>query len=411
MNRTLAIVIENYVAGGSDAVANQLARHLTDWEVVVFTNKRNDVRNLVRDLDSNRVTVVAYGWKTLAEMGEFRATLGRNGRYLRALLMRGFNLAIRYPHILFSALYFARLFKHHHVDVIVSNNGGYPGGEMCRAAVLGARLRGLKAVMIVHSLATRAPFVLWPMEKIMDALVGRCARFVAVGDAVARELANVRSINQQIMVIDNAVERPTSLPKNDDWSISDILCIGAISHWKDQIRAVSVYRALVRKLIAKGASSVPTLTLIGPVAERDYKAELDCMIAAEHIEQERIVLTGYADAHAYFARPGQLLLLTSNVEGLPIVLLEAMSYGVPAVCTSVGGVGSVISDGVNGRLHETSDVEGLAESLYEYVCNPSTYRQASQQCLAVYDSRYAIDRWVERYRALLNEFADRPVFA
>ena len=51
--------------------------------------------------------------------------------------------------------------------------------------------------------------------------------------------------------------------------------------------------------------------------------------------------------------------LSSNYEGLPLVILEAMASGLPIVSTDVGGVKDVVTD--NGLLVEPHSIEKLAE--------------------------------------------------
>ena len=54
-------------------------------------------------------------------------------------------------------------------------------------------------------------------------------------------------------------------------------------------------------------------------------------------------------------------LMTSQFEGLPIALLEAMAMAVTPVVTSVGGMPELVADGANGYLRPFGDLNGLAE--------------------------------------------------
>jgi glycosyltransferase involved in cell wall biosynthesis len=58
-----------------------------------------------------------------------------------------------------------------------------------------------------------------------------------------------------------------------------------------------------------------------------------------------------------------VFILPSYNEGLPISLLEAMSYGVPVISTRVGGIPELVRDGIDGYLIEPGDQAGLAQAL------------------------------------------------
>ncbi len=401
--RTVGIVVENYVAGGSDVIANQLASNLSDANVVIFTNAGNDERNLLARLDTERIRIIRYRWRTLAELGTAAVGLKKRGRRRAASILRYANFAIRYPHVFASALFWAYIFKSHGIELVVSNNGGYPGGEMCRAAVLGARLLGRPAVMIVHSMPTRSPAVLRPFEMMLDRLIARSATLVAVTGAIAEAFPSVRNLRVN-KVIENAVRRPPDLPdKSQHDAVTDILSIGAIAPWKNQILAVNAYRRLVQRLSAERPDlPTPTLTIIGAVADENYHQTLLSVIQSGHVDRERIMLEGYGDVQAHLQRRGQLLLISSDVEGLPLVLLEAMSYGVPAVATRVGGIPSAIDD-ASGMLCEPGDVEGLAHSLWDCVTVPALYEEVRARNTALFEDRFTLEVWIARYESLFHQ--------
>ena len=58
-----------------------------------------------------------------------------------------------------------------------------------------------------------------------------------------------------------------------------------------------------------------------------------------------------------------LLILPSFMEGLPIVLMEAMAIGVPVVASRVAGIPELVEDGVTGLLFTPSDWDELASRI------------------------------------------------
>lgn len=57
------------------------------------------------------------------------------------------------------------------------------------------------------------------------------------------------------------------------------------------------------------------------------------------------------------------LILPSYNEGLPMVILEGMSNGIPAIASNVGGIPEVIEDDINGLLFQAGDYRGLADRI------------------------------------------------
>ena len=64
-----------------------------------------------------------------------------------------------------------------------------------------------------------------------------------------------------------------------------------------------------------------------------------------------------------------ILVLTSDWEGTPNVVLEAMASGLPVVATSVGGVCEIVRDGVTGYLVEPGQDSLMVERLVQLACN------------------------------------------
>lgn len=52
----------------------------------------------------------------------------------------------------------------------------------------------------------------------------------------------------------------------------------------------------------------------------------------------------------YAAEPYHLFLNVSSSEGIPVAIMEAMSFGIPCVATNVGGNGEIVTDGFSGKL-------------------------------------------------------------
>jgi glycosyltransferase involved in cell wall biosynthesis len=70
--------------------------------------------------------------------------------------------------------------------------------------------------------------------------------------------------------------------------------------------------------------------------------------------------------------------LPSRLEGLPLALIEAMAYGLPAVATPVGCVDDLVIDGETGLLAQINDPKSLSEQLGRLIRDPELRRKLGQ---------------------------------
>jgi glycosyltransferase involved in cell wall biosynthesis len=73
-------------------------------------------------------------------------------------------------------------------------------------------------------------------------------------------------------------------------------------------------------------------------------------------------------------RAADLFVLSSDWEGMPLSVLEAMSEGVPVVSTDVAGISDLLRNGVSGRIVPRRNSAALAEAMIECLNNPEKAR-------------------------------------
>src|SRR5690606_31879158 len=82
----------------------------------------------------------------------------------------------------------------------------------------------------------------------------------------------------------------------------------------------------------------------------------------------------------------KVFVLTSDMEGMAISMLEAMQSGLPAVVSDVGELGQVVQNGRNGYLVPRRDPEGFAEAILALLEDPQRCQSFGQ---AAADDAYA----------------------
>ncbi|MGW0662229.1 glycosyltransferase family 4 protein [Streptodolium elevatio] len=123
-------------------------------------------------------------------------------------------------------------------------------------------------------------------------------------------------------------------------------------------------------------------------------------IAAERAPG-RVRFLGSVDDAARVYRAADALLLTSDSEGVPGVLVEAGLSGIPAVATDVGFVRDVVLDGRTGVLAAPGDPGAVADAIGRVLADRDTMGAAAYRyCLDAYAMDSVVDAWQDLLRAV-----------
>ncbi|VAX40756.1 hypothetical protein MNBD_PLANCTO02-1523, partial [hydrothermal vent metagenome] len=140
---------------------------------------------------------------------------------------------------------------------------------------------------------------------------------------------------------------------------------------------------MLLRAFAKFQQSVPqsTLVLVGQLRGRD---QLLLKLARSLKIDKNIIMTGPRTDALRLMRSFDIFVMSSLSEGLPISLLEAMALSKPVVCTQVGGIPGVVTEGVEGFLVPTDDETAMATRLVDLFQNREQRHQMGQAaCLRV----------------------------
>jgi glycosyltransferase involved in cell wall biosynthesis len=110
-----------------------------------------------------------------------------------------------------------------------------------------------------------------------------------------------------------------------------------------------------------------------------------------------VLFTGYRDDVESLMRFFNALVLTSNREGLPIAILEAMKVGLPVIASSVGGIPKALGYGRYGDLVEPGDIDGLEKIFSEYIKAPSVLNKKALEAISWFNFNYTSDKMAEGY--------------
>jgi glycosyltransferase involved in cell wall biosynthesis len=143
--------------------------------------------------------------------------------------------------------------------------------------------------------------------------------------------------------------------------------------------------------------------VVGEVQDREYYIECQKMVEKLGITNH-FKFIGHADAAEWYKKV-DIFTLSSNSEGVPYALLEAMSCGLPCVCTDVGGMSEILADGL-GYIVPPGQPESLAKAFIKLLDNPELRISMGERATKVAREKYTIREEAENvlnlYKGLLR---------
>jgi len=118
---------------------------------------------------------------------------------------------------------------------------------------------------------------------------------------------------------------------------------------------------------------------------------------------DRLFLLGWVPYEKIpdYLKEMKLLVLSSYIEGIPNIVLEAMACGTPILATPVGAIPDVIKDCETGFIMENNSPEFIAKNVIRALNYPDLGRVV-KNARALIEEKYTYEAAVERYRNILS---------
>ncbi|MDQ3051012.1 MAG: glycosyltransferase [Bacteroidota bacterium] len=105
------------------------------------------------------------------------------------------------------------------------------------------------------------------------------------------------------------------------------------------------------------------------IGEGDERTNIETIIRENNLE-DRIIMTGFRNDMADILPELDLMLITSETEGLGTAILDAFACGVPVVATAAGGIPELVIHEKTGLLASVGDIQGLAQQVVRIMSEP-----------------------------------------
>lgn len=253
---------------------------------------------------------------------------------------------------------------HKNIKIVHIHTASYNSfAYACRFASL-SHFFGKKAILHIHGggfknyYAKNPQFVKRQLEKA-DAVI-------ALSESWCKFFTKEVGL-KNVHVVPNIVPPPHFL-KTSEHKTFNLLFLGFIYQKKGIFDLIDViiqnkerYRDRLKLYI--GGTGQEYARLIDSINENDINDIVN--LCGWVTGDDKIKLLNIADAY----------ILPSYVEGVPISILEAMSYGLPILSTPVGGIPEIVENGVNGFLFQPGDKKAMQNSIDKLINDSTLMKQ------------------------------------
>lgn len=230
-----------------------------------------------------------------------------------------------------------------------------------------------------------------PITHILNKITYRLNNsIIAVSNSVGDSIHKHYGISKKrIKVLTNGVNTNKyvnkSVEKNDKDKIQSHIVIGTVVVISEQKR-LDIFLEIAAKIIENKKNVRFVIVGDGPLRE---SLELTCK--SKGIDSH-VHFAGFQANVKPYLEDMDIFLMTSDYEGLPVSLLEAMSMSIVPVSTNVGGISEVVKDGVNGFLVKKGDKDQLLNKILYLIDNKTELVRLKNEARKTIVERYSIEK-------------------
>lgn len=204
------------------------------------------------------------------------------------------------------------------------------------------------------------------------------------------QLPNIEVIPNAAMHIGN---------KYSDSTAHRIIAVGRLDYQKGFDRLIEAWALIQKHKKYKDWN----LDIFG---QGEWHDMLQQMIERHGLQDNTHINRPTRDIGTEYAK-SSLLVMSSNYEGFPMVMIEAMACGLPVVSFDFKcGPKDIIKDGINGLLVPNGNIDALAQAMMKIMDN-DTYRKElslnARQVVSTYSEDTVMAKWISLFNSLVEK--------
>ena len=229
------------------------------------------------------------------------------------------------------------------------------------------------------------------LRRFLQPIVRKASFITATGELMRNEMLRLGLDAEKIRVLPHCVDLERIGENDPEKAKYDCIYVGQLIERK---RVDSILRGFAK---VSAAHPEARLCIVGDGPSRGNLENMAQRLGLTNA----VEFVGYkTDIERYLA-DSRIILIASNMEGLPFALIEGMCSGLAPVCTPVGTIPNLVKDGENGLLFPCGDSNALADCVNRLIENPQLYetiRKNAIQARKIFSYESATALWDDWFR-------------
>jgi len=225
--------------------------------------------------------------------------------------------------------------------------------------------------------------------KYVDKLIPPCFSHIPIEEALGADVNKIKVINNGI-----EIERFQPSIRNERTPV--IGCFARVVPIKGLTFFIEAAKIVSQKCPVD-------FVVLGDFQDKEYLNECQDLVQKLGLT-ERFKFMGHVNPVNWYPKV-DIFTLTSLSEGVPYSLLEAMSCGLPSVCTAVGGIPEILSGGA-GYVVPPGQPEKLAEKYYALLQDKELRLSMGEKATQKAKAQYTIQKMGQEFRNTYQELVN-----
>jgi glycosyltransferase involved in cell wall biosynthesis len=303
---------------------------------------------------------------------------------------------------------FRRVLQTQHIDMLHVVNGGYPGSAAALAAVVAGKQVGIPVVQTVCSIPQPREFPKHAARRIDQVVAEACNIVIVPGPRSREALEQLRDFpTDRIRIVPWGPPAPPR-PAADEIAAAkasfDLPPEAPVVGMLATFTPTKGHLALVEAAALLKDRYPDLVTLMG--GHGPLFAEVTAAVSDRALDGSVRLVGPINDAFELF-RASDVVVLPSEVEGLPYVVLEAMSQGVPVVAADVGDMPIAVRPGQTGLLVQPKAPRQLADAIQVCLEDAEDRRRMGEAAHQLFEQVFTHSAMMEAHHRIYAELLRR----